>query len=140
MIPHETQTAQHPHEHRTISVGRRLSDADRIIGMHLRAARRERRLSQLAIADSVGLSFPQIQKYETGENRITVSTFIRIAHALGVAPHALMASVCADIEGTPDASYRRTIADCVHDGIRAAPAQNGISSGSNFADGRGSAS
>ena len=138
MIPFDTQTAQAPNAPRTKSTGRRLSDADRVIGAHLRAMRRERRISQLAIADSVGLTFPQIQKYETGENRITVSTFIRIAQALGVAPHALIASVCADIERTPCASFDRPLPDGALDGRH--PPQNGMSSESGLVDGRASAS
>jgi transcriptional regulator with XRE-family HTH domain len=45
-----------------ISVGRRLRDSITLLG-----------LSQSALAQSVGLTFQQIQKYERGVNRISAS-------------------------------------------------------------------
>lgn len=139
MIPSETPIAQHYEDNRQQSTGRRLSDADRVIGAYLRAARRERRISQFAIADSLGLTFPQIQKYETGANRITVSTFIRLARAIGIAPTVLLAAVCADIDGMHDACTRRTVSDHTDEGLQLPPPQNGISSKSSPTLGRGSA-
>lgn len=49
---------------------------------------RHRRLlmgqTQTALANAIGISFQQVQKYETGANRIAVSTLAAIARAQGV--------------------------------------------------------
>jgi transcriptional regulator with XRE-family HTH domain len=41
-------------------------------------------MTQQQLAESVGIKFQQIQKYETGMNRISASRLWDIAHALGV--------------------------------------------------------
>ena len=45
---------------------------DQQVGRRLRAARSRRGLSQAMLADRLGVSFQQLQKYETTKNRITV--------------------------------------------------------------------
>ncbi len=65
--------------------GRPRPDA---VDMHVGARLRERRLklgmSQERLADSVGLTFQQIQKYERGVNRMGASRLFEVARALGV--------------------------------------------------------
>jgi transcriptional regulator with XRE-family HTH domain len=51
-------------------VSRRVSAADIHVGRRVRAARLARRMSQEKLAEAVGVSFQQIQKYEKGVNRI----------------------------------------------------------------------
>jgi transcriptional regulator with XRE-family HTH domain len=43
-------------------------------------------ISQQYLADRIGVSFQQLQKYETGRNRIGSSRLQMIADALGVSP------------------------------------------------------
>ena len=52
------------------------------IGARLRARRRQLGLSQTDLAERLGVSFQQIQKYERGANRIAASTLIAAAEAL----------------------------------------------------------
>jgi transcriptional regulator with XRE-family HTH domain len=54
------------------------------IGARLRARRRQLGLSQSNLADALGVSFQQVQKYERGANRIAASTLVAAAQALGV--------------------------------------------------------
>lgn len=65
--------------------GRPRPDA---MDVHVGARLRERRLrlgmSQEQLAESVGLSFQQIQKYERGVNRLGASRLFEMARALGV--------------------------------------------------------
>lgn len=82
----------------TTHLPRKPSDLDRIIGARLRKMRRRLNVSQTSAGESVGISFPQIQKYETGANRISVSTLIRLSKALGIKPEEFIASVCAEFE------------------------------------------
>lgn len=58
-----------------------LVDAE--IGVLIRARRQERNVSQTQLADDLGITFQQVQKYEKGINRVAASTLIRIARALG---------------------------------------------------------
>ena len=44
--------------------------------------RRSRGLTQADLADRLGLTFQQVQKYERGANRISVSKLYEIAHVL----------------------------------------------------------
>lgn len=56
------------------------------LGRALRRARKERGLSQQALANQLALSGQQIQKYESGANRISVSVLLRLARVLGRSP------------------------------------------------------
>jgi len=57
---------------------------EREIGARMRARRRQLRLSQAELAEKLGVSFQQVQKYERGANRVAASTLITAAEALGV--------------------------------------------------------
>jgi transcriptional regulator with XRE-family HTH domain len=69
---------------------RAASDIDRLIGSYVRARRLEIIMSQEKLADAIGVTFQQIQKYEKGINRISASALIAIARALGVQVSALL--------------------------------------------------
>ncbi|MGH9344814.1 MAG: helix-turn-helix domain-containing protein [Bryobacteraceae bacterium] len=62
----------------------RAGEIDVLIGQRIRARRDELRLTQQKLAKAVGVAFQQIQKYEGGINRVSASTLIRIAQALGI--------------------------------------------------------
>ena len=55
---------------------------DVAIGHRIRERRRRQGLSQQALAEAVGVTFQQIQKYERGANRVSFSRLSQIAHAL----------------------------------------------------------
>jgi transcriptional regulator with XRE-family HTH domain len=46
-------------------------------------------MSQTTLADELGITFQQVQKYEKGANRVGSSRLVAIANALGMAPAAL---------------------------------------------------
>ncbi|HEY8573500.1 helix-turn-helix domain-containing protein [Phenylobacterium sp.] len=54
------------------------------IGARMRTRRRQLGLSQSALAEELGVSFQQVQKYERGANRVAASTLVVAAQALGV--------------------------------------------------------
>lgn len=56
-----------------IHVGNRIKMQRRIIGM-----------SQTTLADGIGLTFQQVQKYENGKNRVSSSRLQQISELLGV--------------------------------------------------------
>jgi transcriptional regulator with XRE-family HTH domain len=55
---------------------------DVALGLRIRQRRKALTLSQTALADAIGLTFQQIQKYERGFNRVSFSRLVDIAHAL----------------------------------------------------------
>jgi transcriptional regulator with XRE-family HTH domain len=58
----------------------------------LREARQIRGMSQVALGQSVHISFQQVQKYESGMNRLSVSTLIGFCKALDVSPMDILGS------------------------------------------------
>src|SRR5437763_8579552 len=63
---------------------RRAGAEDMEIGRKIRALRLERGLSQSALADGIGLTFQQVQKYEKGSNRVSAGRLQKIAEFLKV--------------------------------------------------------
>ena len=55
---------------------------DFAIGARIHARRRQLNLSQGDLAESLGVSFQQVQKYERGVNRVSGSTLVAAAAAL----------------------------------------------------------
>src|SRR5579862_5659606 len=69
------------------STGRRGPTAvDTHVGQKMRARRIFLRMSQTEVADAVGITFQQIQKYERGANRVGASRLQQISDVLGVSP------------------------------------------------------
>src|SRR3954471_14620774 len=61
---------------------RRAGVEDVEIGRKIRALRLERGLSQSGLAEGIGLTFQQVQKYEKGTNRVSAGRLQRIAEIL----------------------------------------------------------
>lgn len=58
------------------------------VGKTMRIIRKAKGVSQEELAEALGLSFQQIQKYEMGRNRVSASKLFAAGLALGVAPGA----------------------------------------------------
>jgi transcriptional regulator with XRE-family HTH domain len=59
---------------------------DTHVGQKIRARRIFLQMSQTDVADSLGITFQQIQKYEKGMNRVGASRLQQISDVLGVSP------------------------------------------------------
>jgi transcriptional regulator with XRE-family HTH domain len=57
---------------------------DQTIGRRIRAAREAAGLGQVALAEAIGVTFQQIQKYENGRNRVSATRLFEICKVLGV--------------------------------------------------------
>jgi len=55
---------------------------DVTLGLRIRLRRKALGLSQGALAEALGLSFQQVQKYERGSNRVSASMLVRAARFL----------------------------------------------------------
>ncbi|MEX0760649.1 MAG: helix-turn-helix transcriptional regulator [Tistlia sp.] len=73
---------------------RELRDLDKnfneSVGERLRAARLSLGLSQTELAQRLGLSYQQVQKYEVGTNGLSLSRALQMAGALGITLDRLM--------------------------------------------------
>ncbi|HMO43605.1 MAG TPA: helix-turn-helix transcriptional regulator, partial [Phenylobacterium sp.] len=54
---------------------------DRHVGLRIRLRRKELGVSQEKLAEAIGLTFQQVQKYERGANRVSASKLWEIARA-----------------------------------------------------------
>lgn len=69
---------------------RGAGEIDREIGARIRARRNELGCSQSYVADIIGITTQQMQKYESGENRVAAATLLRIAEVLRVEAGSLL--------------------------------------------------
>ena len=64
---------------------------DVALGSVLRLHRKAAGLSQFELGKAAGISFQQIQKYESGQNRVSISRLFELADALNLEPVAMIA-------------------------------------------------
>lgn len=102
------------------------------IGRRIRALRMERRWSQEHFAEAMGLTFQQIQKYEKGQNHLTIWRLLQLceifnvnwSHFLDPLPQAEVARIefyrnrttvelIQAFEGIKDGTTRRTVISLV---------------------------
>lgn len=57
---------------------------DVLVGQRIRALRCAQGMSQAELGQKVGVRFQQIQKYESGANRVSASRLLALAQTLGV--------------------------------------------------------
>ena len=70
---------------RTIPPGRkRTTEVDHVIGAKIRMRRGEIGMTQTQLANAIGVTFQQVQKYEQGTNRVGGSRLAGVAKALDV--------------------------------------------------------
>lgn len=66
------------------------------IGHRIKTLRRSAGLSQEKVAEELGITFQQVQKYEKGTNRISAPKLVQLCKVLGVEPDALLGVYFAD--------------------------------------------
>jgi transcriptional regulator with XRE-family HTH domain len=68
-------------------------EADLVVGANIRRLRNAQRLTLQDLASRLGMSHQQLQKYETGSNRVSAGVLYHVAHALSVPVDALFEAV-----------------------------------------------
>ena len=71
------------------------------VGRKIREARLARGLTQSGVAKQLGLSFQQLQKYETGYNRVSASKLFELSQLLEVPPSFFFEGL---VSGAPEAN------------------------------------
>lgn len=62
----------------------RATDFDKVLGEKLREYRTAAHMAQAELAERCGITFQQIQKYESGANRVSASRLFDFSEILGV--------------------------------------------------------
>ena len=88
--------------------GRGPDAVDKLVGRNIRVLRLAKGLSQTKLADALGVTFQQVQKYEKGTNRVGSGRLLKISGILGV-------KITDFFEGTdrPHDTARRSVFDQV---------------------------
>ena len=79
-------------------------EIDQHIGQRVRERRIVLGLSQTVLADGLGITFQQLQKYEKGHNRIAAGRLYGCAQLLKVPPSYFFEGLEGFDSGTPDAT------------------------------------
>ncbi len=75
------------------------------IGTEIKRIRKALGMSQMKLAEEVGVSFQQIQKYEKGVNKISMEMIQRIAMALGISVNTFFQKEKTLIVSEPPGKY-----------------------------------
>jgi transcriptional regulator with XRE-family HTH domain len=81
---------------------KKLFDEDRYVGDRIRVMRLARKISQSTLAEAIGVTFQQVQKYELGVNRLSIGRLIRVAHVLQVPITDLLPKSADDVKAFGD--------------------------------------
>jgi|ERR1044072_623106 transcriptional regulator with XRE-family HTH domain len=92
-------------------LARRSDKRDLEVGRRVRARRLECRLSQGELAERIGVSFQQVQKYEIGANRIGAGRLQRISEALKVPISFFFGAGIGPVEADGDVSDGESLFD-----------------------------
>ena len=72
-----------PNDFGVVKVMKAVKDT-RYIGSLIRDMRKAAGMSQMRLAEKIGVSYQQIQKYEKGASQLNISRLLQIAEAFGV--------------------------------------------------------
>ncbi|MGX7744027.1 helix-turn-helix domain-containing protein [Rhodopseudomonas parapalustris] len=89
-----------------------LDPVDVQVGANIKMVRQQRGITQKVLGHALGLTFQQVQKYETGRNRVGASRLQRIADILDVKPAQLFPPQ-ARVNEHADIDYEQLM-DMVH--------------------------
>ena len=86
-------------------MARRRDDVvDVLVGRNIRILRKQRRMSQTDLANKIGVTFQQVQKYENGTNRVGSGRLFRISAIFNVPIATLFDGMDQASNTRPDAS------------------------------------
>lgn len=99
-----------------------ISPIDNLIGLRIRLARKALKMTQSDLADKLNLSFQQVQKYESGQNKIYASRLLQISQILNY-PIASFFEV-SDGQASPNAGMSDNSQDGFDHGAALSPINN----------------
>jgi DNA-binding XRE family transcriptional regulator len=110
-------------------VGRsRIGLVDVQVSQRIRTARLAQGMTQQKLAELLGVTFQQVQKYEKGTNRVAMGRLHAIANALGVPMNYFIAEIAMDLTVVPSTTGVQSITAALKtkEGVRVAAALSRI--------------
>ena len=71
---------------------------DVMAGIVIRRLRENAGITQEVLAERIGMSYQQIQKYERGQNRVSISRLFDIAGVVGIDAHVIVKLIEYEID------------------------------------------
>jgi transcriptional regulator with XRE-family HTH domain len=96
--------------------GKRANQVDLAIGQQIRLFRQDAELSQFELAKRIGVSFQQVQEYESGTDRVGVGRLMQMADALDVPIRDFFGGVAARVWNKQQAIQLSRIMTAPHAG------------------------
>ncbi|AGT08364.1 helix-turn-helix domain-containing protein [Paracoccus aminophilus] len=90
------------------------SPIDAALGGELRTRRREKKLTQRDVARHLGISFQQIQKYESGANRLPASMLYMISRILDIPIDELYPKIVEKVPTDPTLPKAHELMELYH--------------------------
>jgi transcriptional regulator with XRE-family HTH domain len=78
------------------------------VGARIRLRRTLLGITQVTLAEAIGLTFQQVQKYEKGSNRVSSSRLLDVANALDVSISYFFDEMSAVVQGQTPSELMRT--------------------------------
>lgn len=85
----------------------KANSIDRLVGIQLRKQRCLQGISQSQLAEQLGITFQQVQKYENGANRLSSSRLYEISNILSIPVSAFFEEVEDNNEGKEQLQSQR---------------------------------
>ncbi|MFT7144145.1 MAG: transcriptional regulator with XRE-family HTH domain [Alphaproteobacteria bacterium] len=82
----------------TVEIDTKAIDAS--VGIQLKSRRKELKLSQTQLGEILGITYQQIQKYESGANKVSPGRLVHLSKALGMS----LSYFFEGVEGAVDTS------------------------------------
>lgn len=80
---------------------------DRYLGARLRQLRKQHQMSLQTCGDILDVTYQQVQKYETGVNRLSVTSLVHLGRSFGIAPASFFDGLdAASLSGEPNPHVR----------------------------------
>lgn len=93
-----------------LTSSRDATPLDAEIGVRVRARRKQLKLPLRHVAGLIGVSYQQLQKYESGDNRMSATTLTRIAEALAADPSDFLPGKSKSNRGSRNAEQHDALA------------------------------
>ena len=91
----------------------RSRDFDQELGAKVRAARVSAGMNQTALGKALGVSFQQVQKYESGRDRIAAGTLQKLGEVLSIHPGEFFGETTAPVGGVAELREAMSIASAM---------------------------
>jgi len=93
------------------STPKQPGEVDAYVGKRIRDFRKSMKISQDRLAEQLGITFQQVQKYEKGSNRIGAGRLFQISRIFGVPVASFFPEASAPVSGFAEGGQAAFVAD-----------------------------